>query len=46
MEFVRGINFAPFSLRGTLADPSVGMELWRMQELAGADTVIFCPSGV
>lgn len=46
MEFVRGINFAPFSLRGTLATPSARMELRQMQELTGADTVIFCPSGV
>ena len=41
MQQIHAINFAPFAPRGAFAGPEAAGELCRMQELTGADTVIF-----
>lgn len=46
MQQIHAINFAPFAPRGAFAGPEAASELCRMQELTGADTVIFCPGAV
>ena len=46
MQQIHAINFAPFAPRGAFAGPEAAGELCRMQELTGADTVIFCPGAV
>ena len=46
MQQIHAINFAPFAPRGAFAGPEAAGELCRMQELTGADAVIFCPGAV
>ena len=46
MEYLRAVNFAPFSRRGLLATDAARAELRRMQRLTGANAVILCPGAV
>ena len=46
MEYLRAVNFAPFSRRGLLAGDAARAELRRMQRLTGANAVILCPGAV
>ena len=46
MEYLRAVNFAPFSRRGLLATDAARAELRRMQQLTGANAVILCPGAV
>ena len=46
MQQIHASNCAPFAPRGAFAGPEAAGERCRMQELTGADAVIFCPGAV
>lgn len=46
MEYIKGINFAPFPRRGLLSSPQAEGSFEEMCRLTGCNTVILTPAGV
>ncbi|MCM1027701.1 MAG: 1,4-beta-xylanase [Roseburia sp.] len=46
MDYVKGMNFAPFAPRGVLGSKEAGQSLRRMAERTGTNFVILCPAAV
>lgn len=46
MEYIKGINFAPFARRGLLSDPKAAESLENLISRTGANLIILVPNGL